>query len=58
MREISHVGMLDVLGVQYPRIQMLSVPDIIARKTFLTPTVAGRGSRQSVLPLDDTRLLL
>ena len=58
MREISHVGMLDVMGVQYPRIQMLSVHDIIARKSFLTPTVAGRGKRQGVLPLDDTRRLL
>lgn len=58
MREISHVGTLDVMGVQYPRIQMLSVPDIVAKKTFLTPTVAGRGKRQGALPLDDTRRLI
>ena len=55
MREVSHVGMLNVMGVEYPRIQMLSIPDIIARKMFLTPTVAGRGKRQGALPLIDTR---
>ena len=56
MREMFHAGNLDVMGVQYPRMQVLSVADIIAHKSFLTPTVAGRGTGQGSLPLADTRL--
>ena len=41
---------LDVLGVSYPRLQMLTVPEIIEGKRFHTPTVAGRHVAQPVLP--------
>lgn len=55
MREASSVGMLDVMGVEYPRMQILSVPDIVGGQSFLTPTVAGRGIGQESLPLRDIR---
>jgi site-specific DNA-methyltransferase (adenine-specific) len=54
MKEMN-AGMLDVMGVQYPRMQILSVPEILDKRMFLTPTVAGRGTGQGSLPLEDTR---
>lgn len=51
-RDMGNVGDLDVNGVLYPRMQMLTVPEILAGKRFLTPTVArGRGLAQPRLPL-------
>lgn len=51
-RDMGNVGDLDVNGVLYPRMQMLTVPEIVAGKRFLTPTVArGRGVAQPRLPL-------
>ena len=41
---------LEVTGVQYPRMQMLTVGEILEGKQFRTPGVAGRGLRQPVLP--------
>ena len=35
-------GALDVLGVRYPRMQMLTVPEILAEDRFTTPSVAAR----------------
>ena len=48
----ASAGQLDVLGVSYPRLQILTVPEIIEGKRFHTPTVAGRGQEtvQPVLP--------
>ena len=38
---------LDVLGMQYPRMQMLTVPEILEGKRFETPgAVAGKGLAQ------------
>jgi site-specific DNA-methyltransferase (adenine-specific) len=54
MKEMN-AGMLDVMGVQYPRMQILSVPEILDKRMFLTPSVAGRGTGQGNLPLQDTR---
>jgi hypothetical protein len=54
MKEMN-AGMLDVMGIQYPRMQILSVPEILDKRMFLTPTVAGRGTGQGNLPLQDTR---
>jgi hypothetical protein len=54
-REMMNAGMLDVMGVQYPRMQILSVPEILDKRMFLTPSVAGRGTGQGNLPLQDTR---
>ena len=46
----ASAGTLDVLGVSYPRLQLLTVPEIIDGKRFHTPTVAGRHVAQPVLP--------
>ena len=46
----ASAGTLDVLGVSYPRLQILAVPEIIDGKRFHTPTVAGRHVAQPVLP--------
>jgi site-specific DNA-methyltransferase (adenine-specific) len=54
-KEMMNAGMLDVMGVQYPRMQILSVPEILDKRMFLTPSVAGRGTGQGNLPLQDTR---
>ena len=51
-KEMAHAGDLDVMGVQYPRMQMLTVQEILDGKRFLTPSVArGKGERQPSLPL-------
>jgi DNA modification methylase len=51
-REMGEAGDLDVGGVKYSRMQMLSVPEILAGKRFLTPTVAkARMVAQPSLPL-------
>ena len=46
----ASAGTLDVLGVSYPRLQLLTVPEMIEGKRFHTPTVAGRHVAQPVLP--------
>lgn len=51
-REMGALDDLDVNGVLYPRMQMLTVPEILAGKRFRTPSVArGRVVAQPVLPL-------
>ncbi len=42
-------GDLDVSGVSYSRMQMLTVDDILVGKLFNTPGVAGRGLAQRTL---------
>lgn len=50
--EISRAGDLDVLGVKYARMQMLTVQEIFDGKRFLTPTVAqGKRLAQPSRPL-------
>ena len=50
-REMATAGDLDVNGVLYPRMQMLTVPEILEGKRFHTPGVFGRGVPDPVLPL-------
>ena len=51
-REMASAGDLDVNGVLYPRMQMLTVPEILQGKRFETPSVArGKGRKQPSLPL-------
>ena len=50
-REMATAGDLDVNGVLYPRMQMLTVPAILEGKRFHTPGVFGRGVPDPVLPL-------
>ena len=50
-RFMANAGTLDVLGVAYPRLQMLTVGEILDGQRFNTPTVAaGRHEAQPVLP--------
>ena len=44
---MASAGDLDVMGVKYPRMQILSVEDILEGKRFDTPSVAGRGPHDS-----------
>jgi len=50
-REMGDARDINVNGVLYPRMQMLSVPEILTGKRFLTPSVArGRTVAQPSLP--------
>ena len=52
LSEFADLGMLDVNGVKYPRMQLLTVSEILAGQRFLTPTVAkARMMSQPSLPL-------
>ena len=48
-RFMADAGDLDVMGVKYPRMQVLTVADILDGKRFHTPSVAGRGLAQPAL---------
>ncbi|MCS1409212.1 MAG: hypothetical protein M2R45_02392 [Verrucomicrobia subdivision 3 bacterium] len=51
-REIEKAGTLKVKGKRYPRLQLLSVPDILEGRRFELPDApAARGARQTKLPL-------
>ena len=39
---MADAGTLDILGIEYPRMQILSVREILEGKRFQTPTIAGR----------------
>ena len=48
-RFMADAGDMDVMGVKYPRMQVLTVADILEGKRFHTPSVAGRGLAQPTL---------
>ena len=48
-RFTADAGDMDVMGVKYPRIQVLTVAEILDGKRFHTPSVAGRGLAQPAL---------
>ena len=50
-REMAAAGDLDVMGMPYPRMQLLTVAEILEGKRFKTPGAVGRGAAQSALPL-------
>ena len=50
-RFMSSTGDLDVLGVKYPKMQILTTSDILGGKRFITPSVVGRTVKSPVLPL-------
>lgn len=52
-KEMAQAGDLDVNGMKYSRMQILSVPEILKGRRFLTPSVAkGRSSiKDPMLPL-------
>ena len=51
-RELAFAGDLTVHGTTYPRMQLLTVSEILAGKRFTTPSAVGRGSRQQPLALE------
>ena len=50
-RLMAEAGDLDVLGVKYPRMQMLTVEQILNGERFITPSVAARHAMRPKLPL-------
>ena len=50
-RFMADAGDLDALGVQYPKMQILTVAEMLEGKRFLTPSVAGKGVAEPSLPL-------
>ena len=50
-RFMASTGDLDVLGVKYPKMQILTTSDILGGKRFITPSVVGRTVKSPVLPL-------
>ena len=50
-RELAAAGDLEVHGTAYPRMQLLTVSEILEGKRFRTPSAVGRGSRQPALAL-------
>ena len=51
-RELASAGDLKVHGTTYPRMQLLTVSEILDGKRFMTPSAVGRGSRQQPLALE------
>ncbi len=51
-RELAAAGDLEVHGTVYPRMQLLTVSEILEGKRFRTPSAVGRGSRQQALALE------
>ena len=49
-RFMADAGMLEILGIEYPRMQILTVGEIIEGQGFKTPTVAGRHTPQPRMP--------
>ena len=48
---MAEAGDLSVGDALYPRMQMLSIPEILDGKRFKTPAVKARGSGQILLAL-------
>ena len=51
-REMASAGDLQVHGTTYPRMQLLTVAEILEGRRFMTPSAVGRGSRQQPLALE------
>ena len=49
-RFMAEAGRLEILGIEYPRMQILSVGEILEGKRFKTPTIAGRHTLEPRLP--------
>ena len=49
-RFMADAGSLEILGIEYPRMQMLSVGKILAGARFKTPTVQGRHELEPRMP--------
>ena len=49
-RFMAEAGTLAILGIEYPRMQILSVGEILEGKRFQTPTVSGRHMLEPRMP--------
>ena len=49
-RFMADAGMIDLWGNEYPRLQLLTVSEILNGQRFQTPTVAGRHEQNPRLP--------
>ena len=49
-RFMADAGSHEILGIEYPKMQMLSVGEILDGKRFKTPTVQGRHELEPRLP--------
>ena len=49
-RFMADAGTLEILGIEYPRMQILTVGQILDGERFKTPTVAGRHTPQPRMP--------
>ena len=49
-RFMGQAGMLEILGVEYPKMQILTVGEIFEGKRFKTPSIAGRHQLEPRLP--------
>ena len=45
-RFMADAGVVEILGIEYPRMQMLTVAELLDGRRFRTPTVSGRHSTQ------------
>ena len=53
---MAEAGVVDIAGVPYSRMQMLTVEQILAGERFATAGAVGRGEAQPVLPMSGTQL--
>ena len=49
-RFMADAGSMEILGIEYPRMQILTVGEILEGKRFRTPTVQGRHELEPRLP--------
>jgi len=54
-REMAAAGSYEAYGMEFPRIQLLTVAQILDGQQFRTPGMVGRGSSQGVLSLPTTQ---
>ena len=49
-RFMADAGTLEILGIEYPKMQIFTVGEILGGQRFKTPTVAGRHTPQPRIP--------
>ena len=49
-RFMAEAGMIELWGNEYPRMQMLTIAEILEGKRFATPTVVGRHTQSPRMP--------
>ena len=52
-RFMAEAGDIEIGGANYPKLQMLDVPEVLEGKRFDTPEAVGRGLMQPELRLHD-----